>query len=120
MNLERFDEAGSALDRARALSPESPAVWRMLGRSALETDHPGEATARLAEAVRLEPRHELGRYFYAFAAWRAAGDSAAVAILRAAAADGLSFRETFREDSTRWEGAGDAVRFALRGGGLPR
>jgi tetratricopeptide (TPR) repeat protein len=115
VNSARPDEARAVFERLLVLRPDSAAALRMLARIEIEEERWNEAGALLAEATRVEPTNELGWYFRAWAAWRGAGEPAALAVISGARASGVRLDGLFAQDRERWNDAGDTLRAALRG-----
>jgi Flp pilus assembly protein TadD len=58
-----FDEALAELQKARALGPELPGVWRELGKTQVSLRRSEEAEASLREAMKREPADAEAAYF---------------------------------------------------------
>jgi tetratricopeptide (TPR) repeat protein len=112
-NLGRYDEARRAFREALRQEPRDAAALRMLGRVDVETARFESAREHFERALEIEPDSAAGWYGAMFAAWRAAGDGAAMELLARAEARGVDVGEWIREDRTAWNGAGHALQTAL-------
>ncbi|HET7601251.1 MAG TPA: protein kinase, partial [Gemmatimonadales bacterium] len=89
--LARFDEAGAALDRARALDPLSPAVLTSEAALAFFRRDYEAALARLDDVLELDPDFAAAHYFLGQARlWSSERQSACDALARSAALSGDS------------------------------
>lgn len=111
--LKRRDEAEQAFHRALRFDPENAAVRRMLGRIALETGRFAEASRQFDMACRLDPRNEAAWYYNVFAAWRTAGEAAALDRLAEAQRAGGHLGRFFDKDIRGWKESGPALRRAI-------
>jgi tetratricopeptide (TPR) repeat protein len=103
-NLARYADAERAFAEVLRRDPADAGALRMLGRIALERGDWTAARERFEEACHAEPDDATGWYGAALAARRAAGDSAAIAVLERARARGVSLEPRIREGGTEWEG----------------
>jgi tetratricopeptide (TPR) repeat protein len=112
-NRGKYAEAQHAFAEVLRRDPEDAGALRMLGRIALEQGDWTVARERFEEACRAEPDDATGWYGAALAARRAAGDSAAVAVLERARAWGVTLGPLVAKGAAGWESASPELRSAL-------